>query len=81
MDPNQRRGGLHIAHHQGYSFLNPAVSVGTEFGPKTVDSKLSPASGKIRGRNLPHILGGHVLGSHISIIAVTRIDAADPEPT
>lgn len=81
MDPNQRRSGLHIAHHQSYSFLNPAAFVGTEFRTKTVDPKFSPASGKIRGCHLLQSLGGHILGSHMSIIAVMRIDAACPEPT
>ena len=70
MYSHQRRSRLYIPHHQGYSFLDAAVSVGTELGSKTVDSKFSPASGEIRGRDLLNCLG------HTSIIAVTRRGAA-----
>jgi hypothetical protein len=73
MYPHQRWRGPHISHHQGYGFLDAAVSVGTELGPKTIDAKLPPASGKIRRRDLLNVLGGH-----ISIIAATR--GAAPRP-
>lgn len=79
MDPHQRRRGLHIPHHQGYSFLEAAVSVGAELSPKTMDAKISPATGKIRGRHLLNSLVGQILVGHISIIAVTRRGAGRAE--
>ncbi len=48
MDANQRRSGLNISHHQGDGFLDAPVSIGTEFGAKTMDAELTPASGKVR---------------------------------
>jgi len=48
MDAHQRRSGLDISHHQGNGFFDAPTPIGTEFGTKTVDAELAPASGKIR---------------------------------
>jgi hypothetical protein len=61
VNSNQRRRGVNVTHHEGDSFLNPAVSVGTRFSPKTVDSELAPARGKIRGCELLKVVSGHCL--------------------
>jgi len=58
---------MDVTHDEGNSFLNPAVSVRTEFGPKAVYPELSPTCGKIRGGKLLNFVRGHTL-----IIAVAN---------
>jgi hypothetical protein len=58
---------MDVTHDEGDGFLNPAVSVRTEFGPKAVYPELSPAGGKIRGCKLLNFVRGHTL-----IIAVAN---------
>ena len=49
VNAHKRSSGVNVAHHQGDSFFNAAVSVGAEFSAKAMDPEFAPARGEIRG--------------------------------
>ena len=65
---------MNVAHHEGDSFFNAAVSVRAEFRAKAVDPEFAPARGEIRGGEWLNCVNGHSL-----IIASVRGGACDAE--
>ena len=61
VNPNQRRSGVNISHHEGDGLLDAAVSIRAGFGAKAIDAELAPARREIRGSHLLNCVFGHTL--------------------
>jgi hypothetical protein len=59
MNADERRSGLHVAHHERHRFFGFATPI-SRAGRKTVNEEVPPASGEIRGRDLTHLRLLHV---------------------
>jgi hypothetical protein len=59
MNAHQRRGGLHVAGHEGNRLFHPAIAVRTSASAKAVDPEFAPSGGEIGRGDLVDWTGTH----------------------